>query len=136
MALTVSTGGPPVLVPNVVGDAQAQASAAIGAAGLTLGAITTAFSTTVPAGTVLSENPAAGTSVMTGTSVALVVSSGTALSDSVPNVVGETLTAATNTLGSAGLVLASVTASVSSTVPAGNIISENPAAGTAVQPGS
>jgi probable HAF family extracellular repeat protein len=136
IALTVSTGGPPVLVPNVVGDAQAQASATIGADGLTLGAVTTASSTTVPVGIVLSQNPAAGTSVMTGTSVALVVSSGMVLSNNVPNVVGETLTAATNTLGRAGLILGGVTGSYSTTVAAGTVISENPAAGTSVFSGS
>jgi probable HAF family extracellular repeat protein len=136
IALTVSTGGPPVLVPNVVGDTQAQASAAIGADGLTLGAVTTASSTTVSAGIVLSQNPAAGTSVMTGTSVALVVSSGAVLSNTVPNVVGETLTAATNTLGSAGLILGAVTGSYSTTVAAGTVISENPPAGTSVYSGS
>src|SRR5262249_47079491 len=44
--------------------------------GLTLGTVTQASSATVPAGNVISQNPAAGTSVAAGSAVALVVSSG------------------------------------------------------------
>jgi beta-lactam-binding protein with PASTA domain len=45
--LVVSTGPAPVAVPNVVGLTQAAATTAIGAAGLTLGEVTTASSETV-----------------------------------------------------------------------------------------
>jgi Bacterial Ig domain/PASTA domain len=71
-------------VPNVVGLTQAGASSAIADAGLKLGTVTTTTSTTVPAGSVISQNPAAGTKVASGTAVALVVSSG-------PGVTGSTL---------------------------------------------
>ena len=63
-------------VPNVVGDPQAAATAAITGAGLTVGTVTQATSTTVVAGGVVSETPAAGTSVAGGSAVALVVSTG------------------------------------------------------------
>jgi uncharacterized delta-60 repeat protein len=73
VALTVSSGPAQVTVPNVVGDTQAAATSAITAAHLTVGAITTATSTTVPSGSVMSQTPAAGTSVAAGSAVALTV---------------------------------------------------------------
>jgi len=71
--LVISTG---VAVPNVVGQTQTAATSAITAAGLVLGTVTTASSTTVPSGSVISENPSAGTKVNGGSAVALVVSTG------------------------------------------------------------
>jgi PASTA domain len=54
----------------------------------------------------------------------------------VPNVVGLTQAAATSAITGAGLVLGTVTTQASSTVPAGNVISQNPSAGTSVAAGS
>jgi YD repeat-containing protein len=65
-----------VTVPNVVGQAQAAAEAAIVGAGLTVGTITSRYSPTVPAGNVISQTPAAGLSVAQNTAVSLVVSLG------------------------------------------------------------
>src|SRR4029079_5971763 len=52
------------------------ASTAITGAGLTVGAVTSQASDTVPVGSVISESPAAGTPVAVGSAVALVISSG------------------------------------------------------------
>jgi hypothetical protein len=65
-----------VTVPNVVGDTQAAAGTAITGAGLTLGTVTQAVSATVASGEVISETPAAATSVPKGTAITLVVSTG------------------------------------------------------------
>jgi hypothetical protein len=74
--LVVSSGPPPpVSVPSVTGATQAAATATIKAAGLALGAVTTASSTTVAAGLVISQNPVGGSLVPVGSAVALVVSS-------------------------------------------------------------
>lgn len=54
----------------------------------------------------------------------------------VPNVVGLTQAAAKTTITSAGLVLGSVTTQSSSTVAAGDVVSESPVAGTSVNSGS
>ena len=54
----------------------------------------------------------------------------------VPNVVGLTEAAATSAITGAGLVLGTVTQQSSSTVAIGNVISESPTAGTAVNGGS
>ena len=67
-----------VSVPNVVGDTQAAASTAITGAGLTVGTVTPQSSSTVASGKVISESPAAATSVAKGSAVALVVSNGRA----------------------------------------------------------
>src|SRR5262249_52930949 len=76
VALVVSSGPPQVAVPNVVGLTQAAATTAITNANLVLGTVTTQSSTTVPAGSVISQNPTAGTQIVIGSAVALVVSSG------------------------------------------------------------
>jgi beta-lactam-binding protein with PASTA domain len=55
---------------------QAAATTALVNAGLTRGTVSNASSTTVPAGSVISQNPGAGTLVAPGSAVALVVSSG------------------------------------------------------------
>lgn len=74
--LIVSSGPAQVAVPNVVGETQAAATAAITTAGLALGTVTTQSSSTVPSGSVISESPAARTQVDAGSAVNLVVSSG------------------------------------------------------------
>jgi sugar lactone lactonase YvrE/uncharacterized protein (DUF2345 family) len=74
-----------VAVPNVVGQAQAPASAPIVAVGLTLGAVTTQSSDSVASGNVISESPSAGTQVTLGSVVSLVVSTGPAHQPSSPN---------------------------------------------------
>lgn len=76
VTLSVSSGPSAVRTPNVVGLNQAAASAALGEAGLNVGAITTLSSTTFAAGVVVSQNPAADSSLSPGASVDLSVSSG------------------------------------------------------------
>ncbi|MGD0470871.1 MAG: PASTA domain-containing protein [Terriglobales bacterium] len=124
--LTVGT-----VVPSVVGETQAAATSAITGVCLAV-TVTTASSSTVPIGDVISQNPAGGILVSCGTGVSLVVSTGVA----VPNVVGMTQSAATSAITGAGLKLGTVTTASSSTVPSGSVISESPAAGTLVNGGT
>jgi beta-lactam-binding protein with PASTA domain/Ca2+-binding RTX toxin-like protein len=77
MNFVVSSGRPPVTVPNVVGQTQAAATASLTAVGLTA-SVTFAPSTTVAAGRVISQTPTGGSSAAAGSAVALVVSTGTA----------------------------------------------------------
>src|SRR5207249_3265045 len=72
----VAPGADVRVVPNVVGMTQAAATTAITGAGLTVGAVTTAFSDTMPAGRVISSTPAAGSVELPGAPVALVISRG------------------------------------------------------------
>ena len=76
VTLVVSTGPGTVSVPNVVGLEEAAARAAIATATLTVGVVSTAPSDTVPAGRVMSQDPLAGTKVLTGSAVGFVVSTG------------------------------------------------------------
>jgi len=74
--VTVPVTTQTVTVPNVVGKTQANASSALTSAGLTVGTITQAYSSTVASGNVISQSPASGTSVASGTAVNLTVSKG------------------------------------------------------------
>jgi hypothetical protein len=86
-----------VSVPNVVGDTQAAATAAITSAGLVVGTVTVAFSSTVPSGNVISESPAAGTLVVAGSVVNLVVSTGPGGTPAVVSVTPDPATGLSNT---------------------------------------
>ena len=121
------------VVPDVVGLTNAAATSAIAGAGLVVGIVTQAPSATVPAGSVISETPAAGTAVAAGSRVDLVVSSGPIV---VPNVVGLTQAAASSAITGAGLTVGAITSAASATVPAGSVISQTPAAGAQVGSGT
>jgi hypothetical protein len=62
------------VVPNVAGQSQAAATASLTNAGLVVGTVTERASPGVPACTVISQTPAAGSSVAAGTAVNLVIS--------------------------------------------------------------
>ncbi len=76
VALVVSTGLPPVPVPNVTGMTQSDASSALNAWGLKPGAITLAPSVLVASGSVISQLPLAGAGAAPGSAVALTISTG------------------------------------------------------------
>lgn len=119
-------------VPSVVGQTQSAATTAINSAGLHVGTVTTASSSTVASGSVISQNPAANALVAPASTVDIVVSSGPAPTVTVPNVVGQTRAAATTAISNAGLRVGTVTNAASTTVPSGNVISQTPASGTSV----
>jgi hypothetical protein len=72
-------GDPPVLVtvPDVVGDTQIDGTAELEAL-LFVVAVETAFSSVVPAGTIISQSPAAGIDAVEGSTVTITVSLGEA----------------------------------------------------------
>jgi beta-lactam-binding protein with PASTA domain len=129
--LVVSTGPEELAVPNVVGQTQAAATTAITGAGLVVGTVAQQSSSTVASGDVISETPAAGKDVASGSAVNLVVSTGS-VQLAVPNVVGQTQAAATTVITSAGLIVGTVTQQTNSSVASGDVVSETPAAGSAV----
>jgi RHS repeat-associated protein len=132
--LTIVKAPAAVTVPNVVGQTEANAKAALIAATLLVGTITQENSDTVPAGNVISQTPTAGTSVPELTVVNLVVSKGPPPPQTVtvPNLVGLTQAAATQALTTATLKAGTITQASSPTVPAGNVISQTPVAGASV----
>ena len=122
-------------VPNVVGLAQAQAQTAIVAAKLTVGTIANATSTTVAAGNVISQTPAAGATAPQGSAIALTISLGPP-TVTVPNVVGLAQAPAQTAITAAKLAVGTITKVNSTTVAAGNVISQTPAAGATAPQGS
>ena len=131
------TNNPPpvqVIVPNVVALSQTAAETAITGAGL-VPAVTTANDPNVPAGDVISQDPAGGASVDLGSTVGIVVSLGPVSQVIVPNVVALSQTAAETAITGAGLVPAVTTAN-DPNVPAGDVISQNPAGGASINLGS
>ncbi len=118
-------------VPSVVNVTQVAATTAITDAGLVVGMVTSAPSATIPPGSVISQDPPAGTGVASGSAVDLVVSSGV----TVPDVVGQTETAATTVLTSAGFLVTTST-QASTVVPSGSVIGQTPAGGSSAPGGS
>ena len=115
----ISTGQPQATVPDLVNRTQADAEAALAEAGL-VGSVTSETSTTVPAGSVISQDPPAGEKVDKGSTVSFVVSTGspsptatptpttspTTTGVSVPNVYGMQSSAAEQELTALGLQVA------------------------------
>ena len=130
--IVVSLGSSPVTldVPNVTGLPQADAEVAILAAELTVGNVTSAYSDTVTAGDVISQDPQACTAcAAVGAPVDLVVSLGPAPAMvDVPNVTGLPQAEAETAIDNAGLTVGAVTQDYSGVVAAGNVISQDPAA--------
>jgi hypothetical protein len=89
---------------------------------------------TVPQGAVISQNPAAGTQVTTGSAVAIAVSAGPPMV-SVPLVQGMTQAEATDAIVDAGLTVGTIQ-TVASSDPAGDVVSQSPLAGTLLTLGS
>ncbi len=118
-------------MPNVVGQLQAAAVAALAAVPLAVGTITTVDSA-APAGEVLGQSPAAGASVVPNSPVDLQVSSGPV---AVPAVVGQLQAAAVATLTAVPLVVGTIT-TVDSAAPAGEVLTQSPVAGASVAPNS
>jgi serine/threonine-protein kinase len=81
----VSSGKTPAIVPSLSGLTETAAKAAISAAKLTYGTSQSGHSPTIPAGTVISSDPASGATAQEGDRVNLVVSDGLI---NVPSVVG------------------------------------------------
>lgn len=102
-----STGliGSKVNVPNVVGQTETQARATLQQSGLKIGKLQYSTSDSVDKGNVISQDPEASTSVASGSSVNLVVSTGKTNGDtvSVPNLMGLTASEAEQQLSAAGL---------------------------------
>ena len=92
-------------------------------------------SETVPVDTVIRTDPAAGTSVSENTTITVFVSTGKSQIE-MPELKGMTEIMATDLLGQSKLVLGEILQGHSATVPQGQIIESDPAAGTMVAEGT
>jgi beta-lactam-binding protein with PASTA domain len=134
VTLTVSNGPGNTVVPTVEGRLEAQAVQVLKAAHLVIGATLTENSDTIPAGSATRTDPVAGQSLPVGTNVTLFVSSGQA-KVKLPDVVGQTQAQATSTLQNHNFTVNTSTQE-STTVSPGNVISQNPAGNSQVDPNS
>jgi len=133
-ALAQVKGAKAIEIPGLRGMQLAAAQTAAQKAGVTLNR-PTARNAPEPLGTVIGQNPAAGT-YSSDHHVSLVVSAGPA-KVTVPDVVNKQWNAARAQLDAAGLLYQNPPAQqYSGTVPLGAVISERPASGQAVAPDS
>jgi len=141
----VSRGEPQATVPDLANLSQADAQTTLADVGLELVVGGTETSTTVPAGSVISQDPPAGEKVDKGSSVSIVVSSGSpspsptpspsASGVSVPNVYGMDSAAAESELNAIGLS-ASFREKANTGQPPGTVVRVVPDAGTIVPDGA
>ncbi|MHC4989011.1 MAG: PASTA domain-containing protein, partial [Planctomycetota bacterium] len=118
--LVVSLGLP--VIPDVTGQTEAAAEAALIAASFVKGTVTTAYSDTVAAGDVISQSPVGGTAAVSGTAVDLVVSLGLPI---IPDVTGQAQATAEANIVAATFTVGTVTTAYSDTVAAGDVISQS-----------
>jgi serine/threonine-protein kinase len=134
VTISVSTGPVKVEVPDVVGKPKDAAQQALEDKNFKVQA--TEEPSDKPVGTVVRQNPAARSQASEGSTVAIAVSSGKA-SFEVPNVVGKSEGDAVDTLRNAdGQFKVSTTHANSDTVDKGDVISQNPPAGSDASKGA
>ncbi len=123
-----------VEVPNLIGQTEQAATNALTSASLEVIVLERDEPTQTP-GMVIEQAPPPGAELSEGSTVTLTVA--IAATDAVvPDVVNETQDSATGLIEQAGLSLGTVTDQASATVPGGTVISQDPPAGTGVEPGS
>jgi beta-lactam-binding protein with PASTA domain len=119
-------------VPNLVGQPRATVAGILATSGLTLGIVANQISTSVPIDVVVSQSPASNTQAPRGDAVNVWISVGIG----VPDVVGQPESVVSSLLAPANLFKGATSLQPSSTIAAGNVISQSPAAGTFVSGGS
>jgi serine/threonine-protein kinase len=123
----VSSGPEEVSVPEVTGEAQANATATLAAANLKETVVKREVAEPT-AGTVISQTPAAGTQLKVGGQVTIVVAQ--ALKQAtVPSLVGQSEAQAIATLTSADLTSHTVQRTVTDPTKVGTVVQQSPAAG-------
>lgn len=132
-ALGAFSTGP--IVPSVIGDTEERAEERLIAADLTLGQVTTENSDEYELGVIMGQDPEAGTRVLAGSAVNIIVSAGVAQL-LVPDLTLATESDALDALAAAELELGGITRENSVDVPEGQVIRTEPAAGTEVPKGS
>lgn len=124
--------GSTVLVPDVTGLSRADAEASFTQDGDLSYVESTAFDEQVPQGEVITSNPPVGTELSKGSDVTVVVSKGPERYE-VPDLAGRTADQARTSLDSRHLTLGTTSEAYDDEVPAGEIVSTSPAAGTEVK---
>ena len=136
VSLLVSKGPQLFPLPKLVGGSLTDAKNALNAAGMALGTVTEQFDDKAAAGSVLSQDPAAGTPARHGTPVQIAVSKGPQPIP-VPAVVGKAKDDAVAAVKAAGLTAEVAPDEVfDRNVPKGAVVSQSPADGTLIRGGT
>ena len=124
-------------IPNVVGKTQADAVTALESAGFKVN-VTEDYSETVADGLVISQSPTDGVEATKGSAVNISVSKGSKTANyvTIPDLTGKTVSEAEKLLSAQGLTGKSGDSVYSSTITAGQVVSQDPAAGQRVAPGT
>jgi len=131
----VSSGPAQVHVPDLTGQTQTAAEAALTTAGLTVGAITPQVSASQAPETVLSQSPSPPATLPAGGKVNLVVAQAPK-EVAVPGVAGMTEVAAAAELEKAGFTVKTVTEPTSVAAKVGHVLKQNPSAGAKARKGA
>jgi eukaryotic-like serine/threonine-protein kinase len=132
----VSSGPAPVHVPDVTGQTQSAAEAAIRGAGLSVGSATRRSSTQTP-GSVISQSPGGGASAPSGSKVNLTIAQAPKPKEAaVPGVVGQKEAAAVTMLEGAGFKPKIATTPTSEEAKSGVVLKQSPAAGAHARKGA
>ncbi|CAN7309350.1 protein kinase domain-containing protein [Arthrobacter sp. LjRoot14] len=130
VSLFVSKGPQLFPLPGMSGRSLDEAKSQLNSAEMALGSVTETYSETEPAGTVLAQDPAAGTPSRRGTPVSLTVSKGPEPIP-VPDVRGQEQGAAVKALEAAGLKAVISPETVNDKkVPKGAVVAQEPSNGT------
>jgi beta-lactam-binding protein with PASTA domain/predicted Ser/Thr protein kinase len=135
VTLIVSSGPPPVRVPDVTGQSLEAAEATLTNSELELGTVTKKVSSTQTAGTVLAQSPATGTSLHAGDKVNLTVAQAPKEVE-VPNVRGATSAEATASLKHAGFKVESQPHTTTEQSQVGLVLEQSPAGGARARKGT
>ena len=133
-----TSSSPPshVTVPNVVGQGEDQAASTLDAQGLGVTTVSTSNCDAADNGNVVAQDPSAGTSVSSGTEVTVSVCDATTQTVAVANVVGQGEDQAASTLDAQGLGVTTVSTSNCDAADNGNVVAQDPSAGTSVSSGT
>jgi serine/threonine-protein kinase len=135
VTIMISDGPETVTVPDLYNLTPEGANNLLAEAGLKLGGQTQEASNTVAAGSIISQNPAAQSSVEPDSSVAVVVSSGPE-EITVPDVAGQDWVTAAQRLRDAGLTVNEMVNTIPSSRPKNEVVSTDLQAGLQVAPGT
>lgn len=120
--VVVSTGYPTATIPDVYNKDQNTATSTLAAAGFTNIKVSNQYDANTAKGSVINTDPPRGTVAAVNTAITIYISNGAQPKVvTVPNVVGEDVNTARNTITTASLAVGNVT-NVSSTQPKGTVI--------------
>jgi eukaryotic-like serine/threonine-protein kinase len=133
VTIAVSSGATTNVIPQVTGSTAQQAITLLNQACFTNIDQQDAPHDRAPAGTVFEVSPAEGTEVACGAAITLTVSQG---QRTIPDVAGQTVAAASSTLGQFGFTAGPTQEEASPSLAAGLVIRTDPPAGTAAASGT